>query len=66
MAKPYALRPSPYMVSKGTAQIMSSMPYSPNLWRSQGIKREIAVYGTTIEAEITGINWGKEVSKRAA
>jgi hypothetical protein len=51
------------MVSKGTAQMMSSMPYNPNMW-SQGIKNEIAQYGTTIEHEITGIDWGKEVLKR--
>jgi hypothetical protein len=45
--------------------MMSSMPYNPNTW-SQGIKREIAVYGTTIEREITGIDVGKEVATRAA
>jgi hypothetical protein len=36
---------------------------NPNTW-SQGIKREIAVYGTHIEWEITGIDWGKVLSER--
>jgi hypothetical protein len=44
--------------------ITTSGRQNPFTW-NQGIKREIAVYGTTIEAEITGIDWGKEVSKRA-
>jgi hypothetical protein len=45
--------------------ITTSGRQNPFTW-SQGIKREIAVYGTTIEREITGIDVGKEVATRAA
>lgn len=36
---------------------------NPDTWQ-QPIKREIAIYGTDIEAELTGVNWGLEVAKR--
>jgi hypothetical protein len=36
---------------------------NPFTW-SQGVKNEIAQYGTTLEQQITGIDWGKEVLSR--
>jgi hypothetical protein len=52
------------MMKTAYQALVTSGIQNPNTW-SQRIKHEIAVYGTTIEAEITGIDWGKEVSKRA-